>query len=321
MVKTDVHFPTDINLLWDSIRKVVTLVAQLCADHAITSWRQSAYQLRQIKKLYRKLQKLRHCTSKDPVKKQNKREQIIKACEEYLNAVSALIAKAQNTLLQGQFTCFTAVVDEIRIKEFIAHAVRQIDQISRRIIKDEKIPHNEKVFSLFEPHTEWISKGKAGVPVELGVRTCVLEDQYGFILHHQVMQKQTDEQVALCMVRDTKKHFPTLSVCSFDKGFHSKANQGDLKQHLDFVVLPKKGRCNKAEKEHQSSEAFRSTRKQHSAVESGINALQVHGLDKCPDHGIIGFTRYVSLGVLARNIQKLGAVLHKREGAVFKKAA
>lgn len=321
MVKTNVHFPTDINLLWDAIRKVVTLTAQLCAANNITTWRQSAYQLRQIKKQYRKLQKLRHSTSSNPVKQQSKREEIIKAYEEYINSVAALITKAQTTLAQEQFTSFTAMFEELSIKEYMAHATRQIDQITRRVMEEEKIPHPEKVFSIFEPHTEWISKGKAGVPVELGVRTCVLEDQYGFILHHRVMQKETDDKVAICVVTDAQKHFPKLSICSFDKGFHSKANQADLKQHLELVVLPKKGRCNKEEKEHQSSDVFQSARKQHSAVESAINALQVHGLDKCPDHGITGFLRYVSLGVLARNIQKLGAECRKKEKPPLKIAA
>ena len=48
---------------------------------------------------------------------------------------------------------------------------------------DETISHAEKVFSLFQPHIEWISKGKAGVPVELGLRVCIMEDSHGFILH------------------------------------------------------------------------------------------------------------------------------------------
>jgi len=54
-------------------------------------------------------------------------------------------------------------------------------------------------------------------------------------------------------------------------------------------------------------------RKTHSGVESAINALENHGLDRCPDHGIDGFKRYVSLGILARNIQKLGQVIQKQE--------
>ena len=58
---------------------------------------------------------------------------------------------------------------------FVMNAVRQIDQIDRRLLKGETIPQNEKVFSIFEPHTRWISKGKAGCPVELGVPVCIIE--------------------------------------------------------------------------------------------------------------------------------------------------
>jgi hypothetical protein len=66
----------------------------------------------------------------------------------------------------------------------------------------------------------------------------------------------------------------------------------------------------------QPAEEFQAARRQHSAVESAINALEVHGLDKCPNHGIDGFKRYVSMAVLARDIQKLGAELRKQERAV-----
>ena len=62
----------------------------------------------------------------------------------------------------------------------------------------------------------------------------------------------------------------------------------------------------------ESSDDFVAARKAHSAVESGINALEVHGLDKCLDHGIDGFKRYVALAVLSRNIQKIGQI--KRHG-------
>ncbi len=89
------------------------------------------------------------------------------------------------------------------------------------------IPHEEKVFPIFEPHTVWISKGKTGVAVELGVKVCILEDQHPFILHHHVMEKQTDDQIAVAMATEAKKHFPTLNTCNFDKGFHTPANQDD----------------------------------------------------------------------------------------------
>ena len=153
------------------------------------------------------------------------------------------------------------------------------------------------------------------------MRTCVLEDQYGFILHYRVMQKETDEQVAVAMVTEAQNNFLTLKQCSYDKGFHSKANQEYLRNHLELVILPKKGRRNKKESELENSTEFKAGRRQHSAVESAINALQVHGLNKCPDHGIVGFKRYVALGVLAWNIQNLGTVLGKKAVLLLLKQA
>ena len=78
-----------------------------------------------------------------------------------------------------------------------------------------------------------------------------------------------------------------------------------------MVVLPKKGKLSEKDKERERSDEFKRARQQHSAVESAINALEVHGLDVCPDHGIDGFKRYVALAVVARNIQRLGALVRK----------
>ena len=96
--------------------------------------------------------------------------------------------------------------DELsEIRGFMKHSQRQIDQIRRRVVEEEKIPHHEKVFSIFEEHTEWISKEKAGVPVEFWLRVSILENQYYFILNHHVIQKKTDDQVAVSMVDCTTK--------------------------------------------------------------------------------------------------------------------
>ena len=133
------------------------------------------------------------------------------------------------------------------------------------------------------------------------------------------MQNQTDEKIAIPFVRETKEKFPELRSCSFDKGFHSSKNQEQLRHILDIVALPKKGRLSKKDAARQYSEKFLAAREKHSAVESAINALEVHGLDQCPDHGIYGFKRYVSVAILARNIQIIGSVLIKREQRTLKR--
>ncbi len=207
----------------------------------------------------------------------------------------------------------------LEIKGFMDHAYRQIKQIRDRKFYDQKIPHGEKAFSIFEGHTQWISKGKAGVPQELGLPVCIVEDQYHFVLHHRVMEKETDEMVAVSMVRSIQEKFKGFESCSFDKGFYSPGNQEALNQLLETSILPKKGRLSVADKEIAGSKEFIKGRQQHSGVESAINALENHGLDRCLDHGINGFKRYVGLAVLSRNIHVLGTIVHKKKVKALKR--
>ena len=313
VVETDVHFPTDVNLLWDAIRKAIQTSAQLCDAHDLTEWRQSAYLLRTFKKNYRQIQRLKHSTSKDEDKREAKKEEIKEAHRVYIDQAELFVQRAHATRQRLNKNYGAPSILLAELDGYLKHAERQIDQIRRRVLQGENIPHEEKVFSIFQPHTEWISKGKAGVPVELGLRVCVVEDQYRFILHHQVMEKTTDDQIAVSIVKQAQTRFPSLKAVSMDKGFHSPSNQTQLKEMLELIVLPKKGRLTEADKVRESDSEFVGLRRQHSAVESAINALEVHGLDQCPDHGIDGFKRYVSLAIVARNVQRLGAVLREQE--------
>lgn len=336
VVETDVHFPTDINLLFDAIRKIIQQIAKLCEHHKKSDWRQAQYNIKQIKRLMRIIQKKKRSRSKNEAQK-NKVDQAIKdAHQEYIKLAQTYLDKAQATVNAIKDTATLKIPDLpliASIADFVVHADRQIDQIRRRVLQGEKIPHEEKVFSLFEPHTEWIVKGKAGVPMELGLRVCILEDQYQFILHHRVMEKETDDKVAIPMIQETKARFPELNRCSFDKGFHSKENQEGLSEELDVVALPRKGKLSKQAREIEKSEEFINAHDKHSAVESAINALEVHGLDTCPDHGIYGFKRYTALAVVAKNLDRIGALIKRAEqkrearklkrdrGGTFKRAA
>jgi len=306
VVETDVHFPTDINLLFDAVRKMIQIAAIISQDIGTSMWRQSVYNIKTFKRLYRIVQRLKHSTSKDKKKKAKKARQIMGAHEEYIELAEKYILKAKLTIeMTESFDIMNAARAE-EVQTYINYALWQIDLIKRRVLQNEKIPHKDKIFSIFQPHTEWISKGKAGVPQELGLRVCILEDQYGFILHHQVMEKETDDKVAVAMVTSAQNKFSDLKGCSFDKGFYTPGNKKDLKDTLNILVLPKKGRRNKAECKEETAEDFIHFKRKHSAVESAINGLENHGLDRCPDHGIQGFKRYVSLSVLARNLQIIG---------------
>lgn len=148
--------------------------------------------------------------------------------EQYLREALSLIEKVKET--RSVLRVVTSHQMMAEIASYLAHADRQVDQIRRRVIFGEVIPHADKVFSVFEPHTEWMSKGKAGVPVELGLRVCILEDHYGFILYHHVMENQTDDQIAVFMIEASQTRFPALNQCSFAQGFHTPDNQVKLKK-------------------------------------------------------------------------------------------
>lgn len=313
VVETDVHFPTDINLLLDAMRKTIFLTKSICDDLGLSGWRQGKHLFKKVKKLFRKAQQLGRSKSKDKVKIAKREQMILDAHLAYLTLSEALVARVKETLLSLSISDILVYLKIEEIKKYIIHAERQIEQIRRRVVDGESIPHHEKVFSIFQEHTEWISKGKAGVRQELGLKVCVVKDQFDFILHHRVMEKETDEQIAVAVIEETKRSFSQLGSCSFDKGFHSPDNQRRLAMLLDKVILPRKGNLSAINKEIEASDEFREARRKHSAVESSINALENHGLDRCRDHGLRGFKRYVGLAVLARNIQIIGHILQQRE--------
>jgi transposase, IS5 family len=313
VVETNVHYPTDINLLFDAIRKMITLIMRICGHMNISDWRQGQHHIRKAKKLYRNAQQLKRSSSKDAVKKAQREQFIISAHSAYIELAQSYVDRVRQTLLAIDSADMMMYLRIKQVEEYIHHAERQIDQIRRRVINGETISHSDKVFSIFEPHTEWISKGKAGVPVELGLKVCIVKDQFQFTLHHRVMQQETDDQIAVPFIEQVQRRFLHFKECSFDKGFHSPHNQIKLASMLDMAVLPQKGKLSAINQTVEDSEEFKAARRRHSAVESAINALENHGLDRCLDHGIEGFKRYVALAIVARNIQIIGHILQQKE--------
>lgn len=315
VLETDVHYPTDVNLLLDAIRKTVTICGRACMERGWSEWRQYQHNARAFKRKCHKISKLKRSSARNEVTRTARNHEIQEAHRDYIEEAEGYLARARETREKLEKEAAVNLILAIELKEldrFMQHAERQVEQIRRRVLQGQIIPHAQKVFSIFEEHTEWISKGKAGVPVELGVKVAVVEDQYRFILNHRVLQKTEDVEAAVPLIEETQRKYETLDSASFDKGFHSAENQMDLAKIVKLVVLPKKGKWSAADMARESDPEFVSLRKKHAAVESAINALECHGLDRCLDHGIAGFKRYVALAVLARNVLRLGQIQHKQ---------
>lgn len=309
-VKTDVHYPTDVNLLYDAARKTIELTMDLAALTGAGGWRQGAYLAWKLKQELRKIENFKKTDTKCEKKKANREKQLKKRYGAYLEDAAHIVERAQETIA-GLCTA-ARLENELLIGDIerhIAHARRQADQTRRRVFDGEKIPHAEKVFSIFEPHTEMIIKGKAGVEFELGLNVCVVKDQHGFTLHHRVMERETDDQIAVAVLVEAKKKFPGIIAASFDRGFYTPANKEELSRLVDKLCMPRKGRPAPEESEAE----FIAARCAHSAVESAINELEHRGLALCLDSGLDGFKRYVSLAVVAGNLHTLGSIFFKKE--------
>ena len=299
VVETDVHYPTDVNLLWDSMRCLLRETGRAAGRHGVSGWRQWKHQSRLVRRLFNRVRGTRRA-KRFPAH--------VKA---YLARCGELTARATTAVAALRAAGDGAACEAI--EGLIVHSRRQMDQVERRLLLGETIPHEEKVFSIFEPHTRWVSKGKAGTPVELGVPVALIEDQHRFILHHEVMWAGSDVTVAVPLVKAAQERFGDLRVCSFDRNFHSRANRARLDDLLDLNVLPKKGYKSAADRERETAEDFASARRRHPAIESAINALEHRGLDRVRSRGPEGFERTVALSVLAANLHRLGRLLHALE--------
>ena len=301
--------------MYDSVKSSIRTVEKLLVEPEIKGWRKSKYWKNKIKSLSRKLNKIAHGGGK------RKHQRVKKATNKYLSATRIISNKIKLLKKEIEFAKLTPLtlplLEELNYYEQMLD--KHIDLVERRLVNGETIPHDEKIFSIYEPYTEWINKGKSGNRIELGLKIAVCTDQHGFILNHTVMEKQADVEVAIPLVKELKKNYELESV-SFDKGFWSKRNFEELDEMVPTLVLPKKGKRNAIENQREGEKKFKQLRKQHSAVESNINMLEQHGLNRCPDKGIEHFKNYTALGIVAYNLHRLGNLLKKEKIKELEKA-
>jgi len=196
-LETNVHFPTDLNLLWDSSRKCIDVVKLLKEVSRLKGWRKIKHIRKSLKSQFRKTSHQVFKGKNEQHKKQSVREYLhearvlLKRCEERI--VNSAVEENGIVLLQS-LSLYGSLVRKF------------IDQIERRLLKGESIPAAEKIYSIFEQHTEWITKGKLNRRVELGHLLLLTTDQHHFIVDYKVMEGKKDaSQVAPLIQRIQQK--------------------------------------------------------------------------------------------------------------------
>lgn len=311
VLETNVHYPTDLNLLWDGQRKCADLLQPMVEAHGIPGWRK-------IKDWRKKLKSqmigLTRIVSGGGANKEQRKKKAVRAYLRDSDRFERKVYEAIGMLPPAQTA--SELIKRVELDYFHTMMMKQFDLVERRLVQGETIPHKEKVFSLFEPHTEFIKKGKLFPPVELGHKLLLTTDQHELILDYRVMEQPNDKDEVIDLAdRLLGRYGPgSIQSLSFDKGFTREEDRQLLELYIPEVIMPKRGKRNGAEQERESSRSFRKLRRKHNAVESDINCLEHHGLNRCPDKGYHGYTRYAGFGVLAYNLHKIGRQLIDQQG-------
>ena len=307
VVETNVHFPTDYNLLWDCIRKCLDMIEKLVERHpSMTGWRKRKAWKRELKSLSRELGRASSGGGKQ------KEDRLKAIAGDYISKSTLLYEKLEEAIPTLPIEDFTDVAIIISLEYYMKLMQKHIDLVERRIIKGEQIPHEEKMFSIFETYTEWIKKGKLKPSVELGKKLAITTDQWGLIVDYQIMSHQQDRDIVIDLSdRVLDKH--NVASWSFDKGYWDATNRDILRLRVKDVIMPKLGKVAGKDADIENSRLFKRLKNKHSAVESNINELEHRGLDRCPDRGEHHFNSYIGLAVCAYNLKKIGRAILKKE--------
>jgi len=323
VVETNIHYPTDSSLIVDGIRKIIELSEPLATSRGLNGWRQHAQLLKIVKSVARQIARI--AAKKGP----NYAERLKTEYVKLLKKSGRVLGRAQELLAKLKSHTPAQVVGEnvgsellelTRLETFITRTQQVREVARRRVIKGEKVPNNEKLFSLFEPHTQLYKRGKAGEPVQFGRLVLVVEDGAGFLTQHRLLTRtESDRDVAVPETRRLQQRFQNhVEELSFDRGFHSPENHDELAKLVKSPCLPKPGfkqaAAQLAAQSTAASVTFRAAKQRHPGIESAIGGLQSgNGQKRCRDRGELGLERYLALGILGRNLHTFGRLLIQSE--------
>lgn len=314
VVETDIHYPTESSLIGDGMRKIVPLCVELAAEIGEPGWRQGKHLLKRVKRDVRNIARI--SASKSPKVKAG----LPQAYERLLARASLILERAETLQKQAENGPQTTPVFSLsqELKLWMGLTRQVCETAFRRVMLEEKVPNREKLFSLFEPHTQLYRRGKAGTPNQFGRLVLVFEDGAGFISHYHLMDREAqDADVIVQQTREAqKRHQGAIKTASFDRGFYSPENEEQLRAIVEEPCLAPRHPRQYAECLAQASVQFHRLRQRHPGVESAIGALQSgNGLKRSRDRSELGFERYLGLAILGRNIHVLGKLLIARRQA------
>jgi IS5 family transposase len=204
-------------------------------------------------------------------------------------------------------------------EHFVPLVEQGIAQASRRVLDDEQLPAAEKVLSLFEEHTQIITRHKAGKAREFGRKVLIDEVDGGIISRYEILEEVGREHPHLpASLEAHQEHFGRAPyLLAGDRGLYSAENERLAQESgVKRIVLPKSGRLSHEREQHEKQRWFKQGFRFRAGIEGRISVLgRAFGLSCCLDHGEEGMGRWVGWGVLAHNLRQISRTQAARQAA------
>ena len=312
VVETDIHHPTDNTLLWDSVRVITRLVHQL---HDLLPTGVGPFPNR-TRAARRRMQAIQRMTARERHTQQVPTYRaLITVAEQVVRDARAVIERTQKVaapILIG------AAIEGIRseIRRHCALGDRVISQARRRVLQGEQVPTDDKLYSIFEPHTDLIKRGKVLKPVEFGHKVFLAESGHGLITQYHVLTGNPADQdhVTPSLKRHATIFRQAPDLYSSDRGFFNEANLDACRTAgVKLTCIPQSGGKRSAEREaFEKSPAFKRGQRFRAGIEGRISVLfRGRGMKRALVKGREHFELLVGAAVLANNLMVIAELLRR----------
>jgi IS5 family transposase len=297
--ETNIHYPTDSSLLWDSYRVLSRLMRRL-KDPMRRQGMHHRFHPKKVKKLSTYISRN---ASKKSKRTQRKIRSTYRTLIERVRRMEEIALYVTGNL--KPMTCEDiALCEQLRL--YLPAVNKIIDQAERRVFKGETVPSAEKVYSLFETHTELLKRGKARAPIEFGHKVLLAQTGEKFIHHYQTFHRQeADKDLLQGSLKSHKKLFGSFpETLAADKGFYESRDQiKKLSKKIATVSMPKKGRRTASEERRESTDEFRDGQRFRAGSEGTISVLKrALKMNRCLFKGFKNYAASVGCIVFCHNL-------------------
>lgn len=293
--ETNIHYPTDSSLLWDSFRTLARHLRQIQKGFPVLGL-DPRFHDQKVKKLATFI--ARHASSK----RKATRRQVKRHYRLLIARVRWILGVGQTVLAQLQTLGETAA----DLAHYLPLVTQIISQAEQRILQGLQVPADQKLYRLFEEHTELLQRGKARKPIEFGHKVLLAQTAEKFIHHYEVLPQRREDVELLAPALEAHRqlfgHDP--QVLAADKGFYQSMDQiHSLQTTIPTVSIAKKGRRTAAEEERETAEAFVQGQRFRAGIEGSISVLKrAFPLGCCLCKGFTHYATSVGLAVLCHNL-------------------